>query len=239
MNAHISDGDPGALGTKRLPPQHPTIIQSHPYCNPLQPQVDFHHLGLHSSILAPDPSQWLIRQWPLDTGPSPLSRYRFPRSKECFHLKPNGPNLLLPNQHTFSPKLPTNSILFQDPFRTPPPLIQTSGTMALGVVSHLEIRRRHPLHRPSPGMTARRTWSKRARIGGREVLMRMVSAWMVGMVLGMPLHKTIILSCNTRTVISCLLLGLLVLAMNSLKPQGECRQPGRPRIPIILLAIWR
>jgi hypothetical protein len=34
---------------------------------------------------------------------------------------------------------------------------------------------------------ARRIWSKRARTGGREMLMRMVSAWMVGVVLGMPL----------------------------------------------------
>lgn len=228
MNAHITNGDPGALGTKPLPPQHPTIIPSHPYYNPLQLQADFHHLGPNSSILAQNQSPWLMHQWPLNTGPSPPSQYRSPRSKECFHLMPNAPSLPLPNQHTSGPKWPTNSILFQDPYRPPLPPTRTSGTMALGLVSHPKTQRQRRLHRPCLGMTARRTWSKRARTGGREMLMRMVSAWMVGVVLGMPPHRTSIRSCNTRTVISCLLLGLLVLMMNSVRPKGGYRQPGRP-----------
>lgn len=201
MNEHITNGDPGALGTKRLPPQHPTTLPSQTCYNRLQAQANSHHLRPHSHILTPNPSPWLIHQWALNMDPSPPPRYRSPPCKECIHIKPSGPSLPFPNQHISGLKWPTNSLPSKDPFQLPLLPIRISGTMALGLISHPKTQRRHRLHRPCLGMTAPKTWSKRARTGGQEMLTRMASAWMVGVVLGILLLKTSHLSFNTRMVI--------------------------------------
>ncbi|KAJ6139626.1 hypothetical protein N7471_006112 [Penicillium samsonianum] len=62
-------------------------------------------------------------------GPIAAVPISFPPCKECVHLKPNGPNLPLPNQHISGPKWPTSSLPSKDPFQPPLLPIQTSENL--------------------------------------------------------------------------------------------------------------